>query len=301
MKSNLLFMALTAITLTLASCSKDDNDNNNSNPTPEQPTTIAAPQFKDDAVKLTLPANTFTIDGKKISVQALELTESGIFIVTYTKVANSRVAVTRDNDIDTDHKIGRFTKSGNSYNLAGYATVTINGKSGTTYNIAVKTTDGASTELSATATAPRTSDTMTDNLCRTWNIENTRVTIEVDGVTAGRDFPGTCDLNAIIAYAKERGLTITDRVEDNSIVTGITFTRAGTFLISYRNDDNDLGKWNWASQASGTINYGWDDDDMGNSLENGAAAVNFDGSKCRLTLNAALGTYKVQIIYTLIP
>ena len=85
------------------------------------------------------------------------------------------------------------------------------------------------------------------------------------------------------------------------VLTGITFTKAGTFLISYRNDDNDLGKWNWASQASGTISYGWDDDDMGNSLENGAAAVNFDGSKCRFTLNAALGTYKVQIIYTLIP
>lgn len=292
MKNSLLLMALAAMTLTLASCSKDD-DNGNSNDTPPAQT-ITAPPYKDDAVKLSLPDNNISVGGLKANVTALELGEGGTYIVTYTPVATTRAAD------GTGYKTGKYTKSNNSYNLAGFATVTINGKSGSTYTIVVKTTDGVSTELNATAaTGGVATGAMTDNLCRTWTIENTRLTMEVEGITAGRDFPGTCNLNAIIAYAKDRGMEINDEVEENSVVTGITFSRAGTFLISYMNGKNDVGKWNWASQASGTISYGWNDPDMGNSLENGEATVAFDGSKCKLTLGATIDGHKLQAIYTL--
>lgn len=292
MKNSLLLMALAAMTLTLASCSKDD-DNGNSNDTPPAQT-IPVPPYKDDAVKLSLPDNNISVGGLRANVTALELGEGGTYIVTYTPVATTRAAD------GTGYKTGKYTKSNNSYNLAGFATVTINGKSGSTYTIVVKTTDGVSTELNATAaTGGVATGAMTDNLCRTWTIENTRLTLEVEGITAGRDFPGTCNLNAIIAYAKDRGMEINDEVEENSVVTGITFSRAGTFLISYMNGKNDVGKWNWASQASGTISYGWNDPGMGNSLENGEATVAFDGSKCKLTLGATIDGHKLQAIYTL--
>lgn len=292
MKNSLLLMALAAMTLTLASCSKDD-DNGNSNDTPPAQT-IPAPQYKDDAVKLSLPDNSISVGGLRANVTTLELGEGGTYIVTYTPVATTRAAD------GTSYKTGKYTKSNDSYNLSGFATVTINGKSGSTYSIVVKTTDGVSTELNATVAAGGVATgAMTDNLCRTWTIENTRLTMEVEGITAGRDFPGTCDLNALIAYAKDRGMKINDDVEENSVVTGITFSRAGTFLISYRNGKNDVGRWNWASQASGTLSYSWDSPDMGNALENGAATVAFDGSKCKLTLGATIDGHKLQAIYTL--
>ena len=293
MRNSLLLMVLTAMTLTLASCSKDD-DNDNGKPNDTHAQTIPAPPYKDDAVKLSLPDNNISVGGLRANVTALELGEGGTYIVTYTLVATTRAAD------GTSYKTGKYTKSNDSYNLSGFATVTINGKSGSTYTIVVKTTDGVSTELNATAaTGGVATGAMTDNLCRTWTIENTRLTMEVEGITAGRDFPGTCNLNALIAYAKDRGMKINDEVEENSVVTGITFSRAGTFLINYMNGKNDVGKWNWASQASGTISYGWNDPDMGNSLENGEATVAFDGSKCKLTLGATIDGHKLQAIYTL--
>ena len=293
MRNSLLLMVLTAMTLTLASCSKDD-DNDNGKPNDTHAQTIPAPPYKDDAVKLSLPDNNISVGGLRANVTALELGEGGTYIVTYTPVTTTRAAD------GTSYKTGKYTKSNDSYNLSGFATVTINGKSGSTYTIVVKTTDGVSTELNATAaTGGVATGAMTDNLCRTWTIENTRLTMEVEGITAGRDFPGTCNLNALIAYAKDRGMKINDEVEENSVVTGITFSRAGTFLINYMNGKNDVGKWNWASQASGTISYGWNDPDMGNSLENGEATVAFDGSKCKLTLGATIDGHKLQAIYTL--
>ena len=293
MKNSLLLMVLTAMTLTLVSCSKDDdNDNGNSNDNPNQ--TITAPPYKDDAVKLSLPDNSINVGGQTANVSALELAEGGTYIVTHSQVATTRA------DDGTSYKTGKYTKSSNSYNLAGFATVTINGKSGSTYNIVVKTPDGVATELNAkAATGSVATGIMTDNLCRTWTIENTRLTMEVEGITAGKDFPGTCNLNEMIAYAKERGMKINDDVEENSVVTGITFTRAGTFLISYMNGNNDVGKWNWTSQNNGTLSYGWNDSDMGNAFENGTATVAFDGSKCKLTLGADIDGHKVQAIYTL--
>lgn len=291
MKKTFFLMVITAITLATSSCSKDD-DNNTTTPTEN---TLAAPQYKDDAVRLTLPENNLSVGGKQASVSLIEMAESGTYLIVYQPKA------TRADD-GTTYMTGRYTKSDNAYNLTGFATVTVNGKSGTTYNITVKTTDGNSTELSATAASEGVvSGTMTDNICRTWKIENTRLSVKVEGISIGKDFPGTCDLNKLIDYAKERGIEINDKVENNSIVNGITFSRAGTFIISYQNGKNDVGRWRWVNQSAGTLSYGWDAPDMGNSLENGQATVSIADGKCKLTMGATINGYEVQADYTLAP
>ena len=291
MKKSFYLMAFAAIMLAFVSCSKDDDDNNN-NETPKE-STLDAPQYKEDAVRLSLPSNELTVSGENANVSLIELAESGTYLIAYQR------RVTRADD-GTEYLTGKFTKNGDSYNLSGFATVTITGKSGTTYNIVVKTTDGTTTELNATAASGGVSSgAMTDNLCRTWKIESTLLTVNVDGLNAGKEFPGTCDLNKMIEYAKEKGVKIKDIVDGKSIVTGITFSRAGTFMISYQNGKPDVGKWNWSSQSAGTLSYGWNSSDMGNSLENGAATVSFEGKKCKLTLGATVDNHQIQVIYTL--
>lgn len=289
MKKNLYLMAFAAIVSCFTSCSKDD-DNDTSAP---KETTLSTPQYKDDAVHLTLPANRLTVGGRESSVSVIELAESGTYLVAYQR--NSTRA-----EEGTDYLTGNFTKDGESYNLKGFATVTIKGKSGTTYNIVVKTTDGTTAELSATASSGKVaSGVMTDNLCRTWKIEKTLLTVTADGLTAGKEFIGTCDLNKMIDYAKDKGVEINDKVDYNSIVTAITFSRAGTFVISYQNGKNDVGKWNWSNQSSGALRYSWDSADMGNSLENGQATVGFEDGKCKLTLGATVDNHQIQAAYTL--
>ncbi len=283
-------MALAVIMLASSSCSNDDDKDTTSS----TETTLRTPQYKNDAVRMNLPPNRLIVDGQEANVNLIELAESGTYLIAYQQNATR----TADN---TKYRTGSYTKNGNAYNLTGFATVTINGKSGSTYTIVVKTTDGTTTELSATAASGGVaSGTMTDNLCRTWTIEKTRLSVTVEGITAAKEFPGRCDLNKLIDYAKERGLKIDDKVEENSIVSGITFSQAGTFIISYQNGINDVGKWKWSNPSTGALSYGWESSDMGNSLENGQATVSFKDEKCKLTLGATINNYPIQLEYTLV-
>ena len=305
MKKFFYLMALLAVpALTFIACGDDDDDNNNGNNTP---ITLVNPPYQDDAVKLDLKIPTeVPLNGHNVRLKRLELTESGQYLLTYTEqeIVTSR---TRGDDLieSLQYLMGIFTKNADgSFTLTGFGDIHIemfgngillhiypNGQSGL---------DGI--EVECTMLDPVPASELTSYLCRTWTIEKTQLRGVINGVSVGKEWSGKCNMNEVVEYAKGKGATITDNPKPNTIINGVTFTYAGSYLIGYANGTYDVGTWRWTNQLTGygSLNYAWDSPLMGSSMESGKATVSFvEGTKCKLTLEANIPNSTVELIYTM--
>ena len=296
----LYLLALLALTsLAFTSCGDDDDDNNN--PANSQ-ITLKTPAFKDVAAKYILqsPVSVILENGKHVLLKKLEITESGNYLISYEDLDLSRSTRAGNPLLEYLTGIVKVMPDG-SLQLTGFGSIYIS-INGSNYHLTLIPTGDGQIEFDVVkADLVPTSD-LTNYLCRTWTVENTRVRGVIDGATVARDFPGTCNINDLIAYAKERGAKIDDEVAANTIVNGVTFTSSGTYFINYANGKFDVGEWHWTYQTtgSGKLAYSWDDSSMGTSLESGDASVDFvEGTKCKLTLAASIPGSTVEVVYTM--
>jgi hypothetical protein len=292
MKKYFFLMALMAIApLSLISCGGDDDDSSNDKPAVNLP----VPASKADAAKYNLTPIQVVLKGTPILLERVELTESGNYLVAFRQAA---AATRADNALE--YQMGTFSKNGESFFLSDFATLTFHGKSGTSYNVLVDI-DGQTSETEATKASAAATGEMTDLLCRTWSISNTRLRGTIGSTKIAKDFPGPdCNMNDLIEYIKEKGIEVKDKIEDNHTVKSITFTAAGTYLIAFNRKAYDVGTWRWSDQANGNLRYEWEDKkNMGYSIETGVASVTFDGSQCKLTLKCNANGAEVELVYTL--
>ena len=302
MKKFFRLMAWLAIApLALASCESDDGDGCASS---SSDITLQTPPYKEQAAKFSIPSGVGCIlNGKTVTLTEVEFTESGNYLITYVDEMYAPATRAAAESLE-EYLTGKFSIDSNgTYVLNGFAHIAVT-VSGTKYSITISPVDGSgSVDVDVVKLDDVATSELTGYLCRTWTIENTRLRGTVgSGVNVARDFPGTCDINALIDYANDKGANIKDKVEANTVVDGITFTSAGTYLINYANGKKDVGTWKWTSQSTGMgmISYSWNSDDMGTSLDSGRGTVEFTGgNKCKLTLPAAVEGSSIEVVYTM--
>lgn len=285
-----LFFALIALLATapiaLTSCNNDDEENG------EKPSvTLTTPPHKADAAKFTLKTP-LKIPGKDMKVERIELSESGHYFITYTKASSG--AKTRG-DGDSEYLKGLYKKIGGGFELIDFGTILLESDD----VMVITPTGGSGLSVSYVKGSKTTTSEMTDYLCRTWTVTKTQLRFKVNGATVGREFQGACNMNEIIDYAKENGAKIKDDLKPNTIITSITFTDSGSFIIDYKNGKFDVGTWNWANISSGGINYKWDSADMGYSIEIGQAVAAFSGNTCLFGIKGKANNEDFEIVFTL--
>ena len=249
-----------------------------------------------------------TLDGVKSTygVAAFEAGDDGKAVTTLLPVAIAAPARAPRKASTSSFKyfVGSYTVSGNVYKVEGFGEVTIEG-SGTSVTLKVKPLSGSEITLNGTKQSMLSSDTYTDNLCRTWQVTKTVLRYKTGGVTVGKNFNG-CDLHEIVEFAKKYA-NIDDNTTVNEKITAIEFTRAGTIFITHANGKTNVGTWRWSNKSNGELVYSWNDPSMGNALESGSvgAAVSFiSNTSCELTLGADVqsneGTYRITMTETLV-
>jgi hypothetical protein len=298
MKKMFYLMALLAITpLSFTSCSSDDDDDNNEQKPKE--ITLNTPAHKDDAVKFALPTpKEATVKNKKVLLYSLELTESGQYLLAFDEHAAARQ--TRAT-APLSYLMGTYSKlADGSFQLNDFARLVVTHE-GSTYVITLIPTGGEGIDYEVVKTNNIGGSEMTNYLCRTWTVTNTRLRGTINGANVAKDFKGTLNVNDIMAYAKSKGANISEELAANTIVDGVTFTSSSTYAINYKNGKYDVGTWNWVKQETGTgeISYKWNDKSMGNSLENGQAYITLEGNNCKLTLPAKVSGSNIEMVCTM--
>ena len=152
-------------------------------------------------------------------------------------------------------------------------------------------------------------DAISTKLCREWTVVSTRLRHK-DGVTAVKQFDNPAEaasLNAILDYAKTVA-TITEELDEGTVITSIEFTSDGKFCFFFENGNHYIGKWSWADLNNGYLDYEWNDEEMGNKFMKDGQAI-FDVRSYKkvnyyvLTLTAQIEekdkTYKVELSFYL--
>ena len=301
MKKIILMMALAATALfTVTACGDDDDDKGGGN-NQESTVTLPVPKYKNDAAKFKVPSTEIKFKGENIKVETIELTESGRYLVTYQK---SKAASRETRAVpELVYQMGLFTKEGDGkYTLTDFARIIIE-KDGNKYMLTLIPAGEDGVEVEVTKLATIAASELTDYICRTWNITNTRIQGNADGVNVAKDFPGSCNMNELVSYARSKGVTIKEDPDPNTVVEGVTFSSSSSYIINYLNGKKDVGTWRWTKQSTGTgeIAYDWDGNHMGFEAIKHTGVVTFDGSRCKLALPVSDGSATLEVVYTLIP
>ncbi len=315
MKRIFLYLSMFTITMAFTACSTEGEDVTITN---EPASSASAPALTSDLTEaLTLKFNTDDAPFKEIA-----FTETKRAIITLKKNAPISSSKRRTEGEKEEYKICTYTYDGikNTYTIKDeegkdYCTVEVTNKETgkqTTVKIHFMNEsemEDFATEFDAEVVDKLASDAITDKLCREWKVATTRLRHK-DGVTAVKQFENpdsAASLNAILDYAKTVA-TITEELAEGTVITSIEFTRDGKFCFFFENGNHYIGKWSWADLSKGSINYDWDDKEMGNKfMKDGQATFDVRTYKktkyYALTLAATIEekskTYKVELSFYL--
>ena len=272
MKKIISLLSLICVaSLTFISCG-DDNNGGGSEVVANLPTPI----YQDEAKKIKI-----TSDDSRI--KSIEMTEAGDYIIEWKEAAPRNVRGVKYADSNSTFTFGKFTIEGDLYKLAGFGLLDIF-QNGLNIDLNITPEDGseAYTLNGQEDNSGNSPSLMTNNLCRTWKVETTQITVLYDGINVGYRNSGF-DLYGIVTYLKGKGIKMNDNFTEGKQVAKVYFTFAGTYCISYEDGSADYGTW---SLNDTNFDYLWSAADMGNSLEEGKANISFEGNKLVLTIRA---------------
>jgi len=213
-----------------------------------------------------------------LKIQTIELTEGSRYIVTFTPSTKA--------DSDETVLFGTFTFANGTFNLLGFGHITINGNQVT---ISTETAGGSPVTANATITHTSTSDQAHDNLCRTWTVGKTIVSLS--GGSFGQTgveklFPNGLNMTAITDWIDET-ITLSDEDKQTLLkytVEEVCLTGAGSVAVSFSQADPFLGSY---TLNNSNISFGFDADDIP-FISSGkfSGTVTFNGTTCLVVANA---------------
>ena len=161
---------------------------------------------------------------------------------------------------------GKYTKTGEGeYELEGFGKLVVSGSGDQSYSLDITLSGGHSYSLKGNRAGTPSSGTMTDNLCRTWEIVQWRAFLRYNGVTMFDFTDPTIDgLNAKLeAWGREHDPDYTDGdyLLDFTSATGpeqVVFTKSGTYMVTYADSHLAVSTWRWGNQEKGMLEYSWD-------------------------------------------
>ena len=314
MKKYFFLLALVLAPLAFISCSDDDEGGSGS-------VTLKAGKTSEDAIKLEIPSSeqpeiTLTIGGKKkiIKVTGIELTEDAKYLLSYIDVDALPVREETRGKLSEaiSYLLGNFSKEGAKYVLQNVGTIDI-AANGDNYKVTLISEDQAeyivnnALKIVMSGWNPSYKQ-LTTYIGRNWTIKEYQLRGEIKGTKVARDWNGTCDLNKVAEYANSKGANINIDFKGKEVIEGIFFSKNGTFQINYKDTDKkDVGNWWWTKvnnqENTGELLYEWNNAaEMGNDILAGVASVKFEGSTCKLYLNAEVNTGdadNVQVMFLL--
>ena len=288
--------------MTVVACGSDDDDNGGNGGNGK----LDNPEYADVAAF-------YEITSPDSDIKSIELTEAGRYLITLRggyKARNmkntlpkgrflrmARKALTR-NATYGDIIEGKYTKKGDgTFELEGFGTVTITGSSDSAMSIEVTKKDGTKLPtLTAQRKNQKPESDETTKLCRTWDMASIRMIINMMGRTIydkeykmdelykfGRDMyemnkqyfgDDLDDDESAEAYIQDWK----EEMEKEMPKT-VTFTKAGTYLVTYVDSTLAVSTWSWVDEKTGLLRYSWNYDNMDDGSEAGTVKVSYRGAQ----------------------
>lgn len=261
-------LALLAVGFMSYSCSEDDDDNDGGG-TSSSSSTLETPAFESVSAKYEI-----TNGG---DIQSIELTESGNYVIVKNDYIpdydNGIFAKTRAGSSGVIY--GKFIKiSDTEFILEGFGSVVIEGDTDNAFSLQISENGKDPYVVGAEKIEAESSDKMTKNLCRTWDIKKVHLKLYVEGkvrydVTKPASqykelWKGLFDKIQQIAGEyedEEEDEYYEDEEEDYSDIIPlhnpeqIIFTKAGSYMITYEDDLLAISTWTWTNSNKGILRY----------------------------------------------
>lgn len=315
------WLATAFITLSFAgltACSSDDDDNNDDQNDPASELSQTAEGLETPAYEAV--AALYDITDETSDLKSIELTASGDYIITknydysysynYASARKSRSkllpSTLTTRDAYGNIIWGKYTKiSDTEYQLQGWGKIVIAGSSDNALSISVTPANGNTYTVPVQKHNQKPSSTATNQLCRTWLISSFRYTCSYQG---GKFFDkeyALADIKNLPADLKAAAANIhfdfddeddeyddedyeddeDDDFEDdlNEMPNRVIFSKAGSYMVQYRNSTMALATWSWENEATGAIRYSWNYYNMYDDELSGSATIAYRGSQLALS------------------
>ena len=301
-KGMFMMLALLAAGV-MVSCSSDDDDED------DAPSIFEKPKYEADAAK-------FMVTSASSEYKSVELTEAGNFIIRLNAGGNyapeaaspvarllkknllvspgsklkSEVAETRAGIIVwSDIIYGKYTKTGdNEYTLDGYGTLTVTQDGGSAYSLRIEKTNGETFDLEANKAGTPEAGSMTDNICRTWDIKGFRYYIRLNGKTFFDETSPTLEglYNKIKEWMQANDPDYSDEDYEDMLIDvpqQIVFSKSGTYMVLYTNNMLAVSTWRWGNQGNGILEYSWNPDVFDDDFMSGEVKIEFNNNQLLIT------------------
>ena len=267
MKKLVYFTAIAAALLAASSCQEKPID---------QPEVLPAPANAVNAKKLVLANN-------DLNIKSIEFTEAGRYIIAIVEAAPVSSAPTKAAGDIISYLTGSYTVNGNTYNLQGYGSVTVDGT-----GVTVAPNEGSSIETTCTETAQNPQTDFYTTIARTWKVDNSRISVNANGNNVTVTKTG-CDLPSVAAELNQKGVNINPSRVAGYVVKDVIFTKSKTFAVEFTGNDPFVGEFDLGSDHTFTYNF---DGNSGNDFFNASSSgsVNYVAEDQQLvfSVNAVL-------------
>lgn len=279
----------------LSSCSDDDGEGGGGTPSG-----LETPAYENVSAK-------YDITSGGNGIKSIELTSGGSYIITYGQGAGTQAyAMAAGNTDDATvtnmmagkpatragetFQTGKFIKiSDTEFILEGYGSIVIDGAADNAFSIQVTPSEGETFTVNADKAATMADSEMTNALCRTWSINNVRMTVSLNG---GLRFNKTRpvseyaqlwrDVNTAMAQLEEE-LTGEPSEGDFFDIPSYTpdeiiFTKAGSYLVTATENYLSMSIWQWYNEGKGVLRYSHNLENINDPAYSGTADISFNGA-----------------------
>lgn len=73
-----------------------------------------------------------------------------------------------------------------------------------------------------------------------------------------------------------------DEFDEDEMPVQVIFSKAGTYMVKYKDSSLAIATWSWANQSQGRLRYSWDYDGMYDDDTAGVVTVQFSGDKMKV-------------------
>ena len=265
MKKNLFYLAALLVgAVSLTACSSSDDDGGQSG--------LSRPVNADNARRIVLAGNPGGLREVDFgSGRDAVLTLSG------PQPAPAAFPAARTSGPAPDYLIAKYTKSGNTYTIEGFGTLTVIAENGNRLTVEVKRNGGTAEQVEGTQQAVTVTDSKAADFCRSWEVATTEFKYtEYDAAGNSKrpvsgHFTG-CNLTEMGQWLKDtHGVDIMAELAAKNAVERVVVTTAGTYALKFTNTES-VGTWSWTDVTAGKLRYTWNDPaQMSNDFEDGTA------------------------------
>jgi hypothetical protein len=305
-KSLFFFVAAACVALCNISCGSDDDGGSNNNNENNAQVTLPLPKYSAQAAAYTIPANAVKSADGDASLTGMNFTESGKAVIEVT-TGGTKKYVTYSVKIEGDTYI--ITNGSKQVGVV-QADAPTRGSSDITvaFELEVEITDLGSFFFKTDGTTARklvetiASSANTDNIARTWAVQEMKLTLEGDVSASLNEKSGNLKVLADEAQARGADLTPVELEELDKTIKGLTLDKNGLFSIEY-NDETEACSWKWTDANQTKLMLQLRDSDFGNKFFSNNSSIDvkfFNSGVCHFILVTNVNTGSKKYTATLL-